>query len=80
MKLKEFLSLITDEDVRIELELDIYEERDYLYASFWLSDFRKGIPYGRKHPLIYKDWIVENISFDNVMDSTAEITIQIKEE
>ena len=42
MTLKEFLSLIADEEARIELELDIEMERDYSYISFWLSDFREG--------------------------------------
>ena len=75
MKLKDFLSLIIDEDVRIELELDIEEEDEYLYTSFWLSDYRKGISAAKR----YEDWEVESISFGYVIDSAAKMTIQIKE-
>ena len=78
MTLKEYLSFIRDEDVRIELEIDIEEERDYLYTSFWLSDFRNGIRYGRTHCLDYAKWTVESVSFIPMMDDSAEFLIQIK--
>lgn len=78
MTLKEYLSFIRDEDVRIELELDIEKERDYSYFSFWLSDFRDGIRYGKTHCLDYAKWTVESVSFIPIMDDSAEFLIQIK--
>lgn len=71
MTLKEYLSLIRDEDVRIELEIDIEEERDYLYTSFWLSDFRIG------YRSEYSDWTVKSVSFFPEKDRMAEISIHI---
>lgn len=41
MTLQELLSLIQDEEARIELEID--EGEDYQYKSFWISDFRGEI-------------------------------------
>ena len=78
MTLKEYLSFIRDEELRIELELDIEEERDYSYISFWLSDFRDGIRYGKTHCLDYAEWTVESISFIPIMDDYADFLIQIK--
>ena len=78
MTLKEYLSFIRDEDVRIELELDVEEEKDYSYFSFWLSDFRNGIKYGKTHSLDYAEWTVESISFIPIMDDYADFLIQIK--
>ena len=42
MKLSEFLNLITDEEARIELEIDSKDAEGYLYESFWLSDYKCG--------------------------------------
>lgn len=83
MTLKEYLSFIRDEDVRIELELDVENEKDYSYFSFWLSDFRSGIRYGGiryRNPcsLDYAKWTVESISFIPIMDDYADFLIQIK--
>ena len=39
MKLKDFLRLISDDDARIELQLDLDDEDEYLYSHFWLSDY-----------------------------------------
>lgn len=78
MTLKEYLSFIRDEDVRIELELDVEEEKDYSYFSFWLSDFRSGIRYGKTHSLDYAKWTVESISCIPIMDDYADFLIQIK--
>lgn len=69
MTLKEYLSLIADEEARIELELDIETEDDYSYKSFWLSDFRAGC-YSE-----YSEWTVECVSF---ADDSADLLIQIK--
>ena len=74
MTLKEYLSFIRDEDVRIELELIIEKERKYSYISFWLSDFRSGI----SHCLDYAKWTVESVSFIPIMDDSTEFSIQIK--
>lgn len=70
--LKDYLGLITDEDVRIELEIDTEEEEYYSYESFWLSDFRVGF-----HSE-YSEWKVKQVSFIPEMDNSAEILIQIK--
>ena len=68
--LKEYLSLIVDEDIRVELE--VYGEDDYYsHKSFWLSDFRAGLHSD------YSKWAVEYVSF-MPDDSSAEILIQIK--
>lgn len=72
MTLKEYLSLIADEEARIELELDIETEGDYSYKSFWLSDFRVGCLSE------YSEWTVECVSFVSQMDDSAELSIQIK--
>ena len=71
MILQELLSLIQDEEARIELEIDIEGESDYQYKSFWLSDYRVGTS-GQT----YKDWAVENISF--MPGNNADIMITIK--
>lgn len=71
MTLKEYLSLILDEDVRIEIELDVEGEDEYLYKSFWLSDFREGF---RSE---YSEWVVGGVSFIPEKDSKAEISIYI---
>ena len=68
--LNEYLSLIVDEDIRVELE--IYGEDDYYsHESFWLSDFRVGLHSD------YSEWAVVYVSF-MPDDSSAEILIQIK--
>lgn len=71
MTLKEYLSLIVDEEVRVELEIETEGEDDYLYASFWLSDFRIG------YRSEYSDWTVKSVSFIPEKDSRAEISIHI---
>jgi hypothetical protein len=71
MTLKEYLSLIVDEDVRVELEIETEGEDDYQYKSFWLSDFREG------SCSEYSEWTVESVSF-MPEDNCAEISIQIK--
>lgn len=72
MALKEYLSLIADEEARIELELDIETKGDYLYKSFWLSDFRVGCLSE------YSEWTVEGVSFIPEKDESAEILIRIE--
>ena len=79
MVLKVFLQYIVDEDVRLELEIDTEGARDYSFLSFWLSDFRQGIRFGREHPLDYSNWIVERISFIPVMDNSVSMTITVKQ-
>lgn len=78
MTLKEYLSFIKDEDVRIELETDVEDKRDYSYISFWLSDFRRGIRCGRTHCIDFAKWTVESVSFKPIMDDNAKFLIQIK--
>ena len=71
MTLKEYLSLIVDEDVRIEIEIETEGVLDTLFASFWLSDFRIG------YRSEYSDWTVKSVSFFPEKDRMAEISIHI---
>lgn len=70
MKLQEYLKLISDEDCRIELELDDGSD-DYKYVHFWLSDYREGL-----HKA-YDNWTVVSTSFEYKI-FYADISIQIK--
>lgn len=72
MKLKDFLSLIQDEEARIELEIDTKE--DYQYRCFWLSNFREEIATSK----YYSDSIVESFSFIPELEDKADIRILIK--
>lgn len=74
MKLKDFLSLIQDEEARIELEIDEDDKKDYQYYHFWLSDFHSNINIV-KH---YRDYDVNSFSFDTEKDAHADIRIYIK--
>lgn len=74
MKLKDFLSLIQDEEARIELEIDDDEE-EYQYHHFWLSDFRSNINVAKQ----YIDYDVDSFSFDAEKDAHADIRIYIKQ-
>lgn len=82
MKLSEFLGFITDEEARIELEIDVESEDDYVYHSFWLSDYREfahlKLPPISHAEAKYKDCEVTGISFEGVMNDDVEISIQIK--
>lgn len=74
MTLQEFLSLIEDEEVRIELEIDddkLFKD-GYLYEHFWLSDFRTEDDTSK----YYKDYQVSSFSFE--MEIEGQIRIQIK--
>jgi len=73
MKLQEFLSLIQDEEVRIELEIDYEDKDEYVYEHFWLSDYRSDLDTAKYRD----DYTVICISF-MPEDRSAEITIQIK--
>ena len=73
MKLKGFLSIIQDEEARIELEID--EEEDYQYHHFWLSDFRSNINVAKQ----YRNYYVNSFSFDTEKDAHADIRIYIKQ-
>lgn len=75
MTLREFLNLISDEELRIELRLDAEEKDYYLCSSFWLSDFRSSLDTNK----YYADWVVDSISFEPTPDSNANIFIYIKE-
>ena len=39
--LEQFLGLIEDEEVRVELEIDFGEDEGYHYYHFWYSDYRE---------------------------------------
>ena len=73
MKLEDFLFLIQDEEVRIELEID--DEEDYQYHHFWLSDFRSNLDIA-KH---YRDYDVSSFSFEPEEERNAQIRIYIKQ-
>lgn len=73
MQLKDFLSLIQDEEARIELE--IADEEDYQYHHFWLSDFHSNINIV-KH---YIDYDVDSFSFYPEQDANADISIHVKQ-
>ena len=73
MKLKDFLRLISDDDARIELQLDLDNEDEYFYSHFWLSDYLLNSPDARK----YENWIVQSISFEPLIEEKATILIQI---
>ena len=70
MTLSEFLSLIADEDVRIELRIEDNKGEDY--TSFWLSDFREG----NGESVEYKEWKVLGFDF-YPNDYAARISIHI---
>ena len=72
MKLKDFLSYIGDEEVRIELEIDNPDEEEYLYESFWFSDYVADLDTVK----YYNDYIVPGISFSTEF-SESDIQIQI---
>lgn len=76
MTLQEFLSLIEDEEARIELEIDYDEQfrEGYLYTHFWLSDFRISDDTAK----YYKDYKVSCFSFVLEIEGNAQIRIQIK--
>lgn len=69
MKLEDFLSLIQDEEARIELEID--NKEDYHYHHFWLSDFRSNLDIAK----YYRDYDVNSFSFDTEKDAHADIRI-----
>lgn len=71
MKLQDFLGLIVDEELRIELEIDV-EGAAYSYTSFWLSDYRIGNDIAK----CYKDCEVENIS---LLTDVEDIIVTIKQ-
>lgn len=71
MTLKEFLHLCTDEEDRIELEIDLGEE--YSYQSFWLSDYKSGVS-----TTCYEDYKVTGFRLctESITgDMTVEVTL-----
>ena len=73
MKLEDFLSLVQDEESRIELEID--DEEDYQYHHFWLSDFRSSLDTAK----YYGDYEVSSFSFEAEKERDAQIRIYIKQ-
>lgn len=74
MTLQEFLSLIQDEDVRIELEIDDGSSDEYKYHHFWLSDFRSCDDIAAKY---FKDYNVSSFSFEPEEENNAQMRIFI---
>ena len=73
MKLEDFLSLIQDEEARIELEID--GEKDYSYYHFWLSDFRTSLGIVK----YYSHYDVISFGFEPEKESNSQIRIYIKQ-
>ena len=75
MTLQEFLSLIQDEEVRIELEIDWNEGTgaEYQYHHFWLSDFRTNNDIAK----YYRCYSVSSFSFVPEQEKNAQIRIRI---
>lgn len=72
MVLQDFLKLITDEEARIELEIDSKEDEDYLYESFWLSDYKCDLDDVK----YYDNYEVTGFRFTTEF-SESDITIEI---
>lgn len=72
MILKDFLKLITDEEARIELEIDSKDAEDYSYESFWLSDYRSDLETVK----YYNECEVIGFRFSTEF-SESDITIEI---
>lgn len=73
MKLEDFLFLIQDEEVRIELEID--DGEDYQYHHFWLSDFRSNLDIAK----YYRHYDVSSFSFEPEKEKNSQIRIYIKQ-
>ncbi len=74
MTLKEFLSLIQDEETRVELEIDEPSKDDYSYHHFWLSDFRADLDAAK----YYRDCKVSSFSFEPEHERNAQVRILIE--
>lgn len=76
MTLQEFLYLIEDEEVRIELEIGVIEDNgeEYQYHHFWLSDFRSNFDIAK----YYRNYDVSSFSFEPEEENNAQIRIFIK--
>ena len=74
MTLHEFLNLCNDGEARIELEIDHEEERDYIYESFWLSDYRSE----ESSAIIYSKYKVVGFRVCETEFSESDITIMIQ--
>lgn len=74
MTLRDFLKLIQDEELRIEIEVDT-GENEYKYFSFWLSDY---VELGGRITS-YIDCEVESIRFSDFNDPHSELLIHIEE-
>ena len=72
MILKYFLGFITDEEARIELEIDSKDAEDYSYESFWLSDYRSDLDTVK----YYNECEVTGFRF-NTEFSESDITIEV---
>lgn len=76
MTLQEFLSIIEDEEARIELEIGWIEDNgeEYQYHHFWLSDFRTNDDIAK----YYRHYNVSSFSFVPEEENNAQIRIFIK--
>ena len=75
MTLQEFLSLMQDEEARIELEIDDGSSDEYKYYCFWLSDFNTYNDIAAK---CFGDYNVNSFSFILEQEDNAQIRISIK--
>ncbi len=76
MTLQEFLSLIEEEEARIELEIDDDEQLwdGYVYTDFWLSDFRTSDDTAK----YYKNYRIISFSFEPELENNTKIRIRIE--
>lgn len=73
MTLEEFLSLIKDEEARIELEIyDGFDE--HIYHHFWLSDYRTNADIGKP----YRNHNIDGFNFVPEKEWDANVKIYIK--
>ena len=74
MTLHDFLTLITDEEARIELEIEFDDDEEYTYSHFWYSDYVTNDSIAKS----YRNFKVTGYSFLPRTDNNVDITIEIK--
>ena len=73
MKLKDFLTLIHDEEARIELEIDEPDKDKYQYCQFWFSDYITSLDIAK----YYSEYQVVSFGFITE-ENHGDIQITIK--
>ena len=73
MKLKDFLTLIHNEEARIELEIDEPDKDEYQYYQFWFSDYINSLDIAK----YYREYQVVSFGFITE-ENHGDIQITIK--